>query len=202
MHQSDRGNLPFIVLKLEHFADKEKCIFESEFFKKKKKPSILVLQLGYFCQLLGSEHNIFLQFITSLGSSQPFKRLAAYASHQLCRPHLGCSDSSSCSSTPTARPFPPPLPAPTPDSPPRPASFSYRAALPAGMAGGEHRKRRSRKHPFFRKSVLRLNSLSFRNKTEQKRKPRARPKTITEMETRKKQKSADWEKTREGAAKG
>lgn len=42
MHQSDRGNLPFIVLKLEHFADKEKCIFKSEFFKKKKKkPSIL-----------------------------------------------------------------------------------------------------------------------------------------------------------------
>lgn len=37
MHQSDRGNLPFIVLKLEHFADKEKCIFKSEFFKKKKK---------------------------------------------------------------------------------------------------------------------------------------------------------------------
>lgn len=36
MHQSDRGNLPFIVLKLEHFADKEKCIFKSEFFKKKK----------------------------------------------------------------------------------------------------------------------------------------------------------------------
>ena len=84
MHQSDRGNLPFIVLKLEHFADKEKCIFKSEFFKKKKKPSILVLQLGYFCQLLSSEHNTFLQFITSLGSSQPFKWLAAYASHQLC----------------------------------------------------------------------------------------------------------------------
>ena len=81
-----------------------------------------------------------------------------------------------------------------------PTSFSYRAALPAGMAGGEQRKR-SRKHPFFRKSILWLNSLSFRNKTEQKRKPRARPKTITEMETRKKQKSADWEKTREGGNK-
>ena len=62
-------------------------------------------------------------------------------------------------------------------------------------------RKRSRKHPFFRKSVLRLNSLSFRNKTEQKRKPRARPKTITEMETRKKQKSADWEKTRGGQQK-
>ena len=70
MHQSDRGNLPFIVLKLEHFADKEKCIFKSEFFKKKKKkPSILVLQLGYFCQLLSSEHNTFLQFITSLAQA-------------------------------------------------------------------------------------------------------------------------------------
>lgn len=200
MHQSDRGNLPFIVLKLEHFADKEKCIFKSEFFKKKKnKPSILVLQLGYFCQLLSSEHNTFLQFITSLGSSQPFKWLAAYASHQLCHGLTWAAQ------TPPPAP-PPPMPAPSlllfPHQPQThsPASFSYRAALPAGMAGGEQRKR-SRKHPFFRKSILRLNSLSFRNKTEQKRKPRARPKTITEMETRKKQKSADWEKTREGGNK-
>ena len=37
MHSSDRCSLPFIVLKLEHFADKEKCIFKPEFLKKKKK---------------------------------------------------------------------------------------------------------------------------------------------------------------------
>lgn len=104
MHQSDRGSLSFIVLKLEHFADKEKCIFKSEFLKKN---FILVLQLGFFCQLPSYEHNTFLQFITSLGSSQPLKWLVAYASHQLCL-SLTWADQTSLSCPPPAPFFPPP----------------------------------------------------------------------------------------------
>ena len=145
MHQADRGSLPFIVLKLEHFADKEKCIFKPEFFKKKKTKkqhsSLLVLQLGDLCQLPGYEHNTFLQFITSLGSRQPLKWLATYASHQLCL-CLTCTAQTPLP-CPLPAPFPPPPPSPTPD--PTPASVSYRAALPAGMAGGKQRRRRRRK---------------------------------------------------------
>ena len=143
MHQSDRGNLPFIVLKLEHFADKEKCIFKSEFFKKKKKkkknlPSQSSSQaISASSSALNTTH--------SCNSSLPWLKPAFQMVGGICfslalpRPHLGCSDSSPCSFTPTARAFPP-LPAPTPDSSPHQLLLQSSTACWHGRRRAEKKK--------------------------------------------------------------
>lgn len=93
MREADKGNLPFIVLKLEHFADKEKCIFKPEFLRKKHFHPSTLARLFLPVPQLWTQHILAIHHFPWLKPA--FKMVGDICfSLALPLPHLGWSDSS------------------------------------------------------------------------------------------------------------